>query len=271
MIHLTDREFQELVDYMRFHYGINLSQKRLLIESRLFSLLLEKGVSSFSEYFEMVRRSGDGERNAMLNRLTTNHTYFMREPDHFRFLRDVVLPRQEKTNAEHDLRIWSAGCSTGEEAYTAVMVMRDYFGAGSAARWDYRVLATDISTRVLEEAGRGVYAPEALRDVPPLWKERYFRQDGAVFSLCDAVKREVIFKTQNLMDPFPFSKPFDLIFCRNVMIYFDREAKERLIAKFQDALKPGGYLFIGHSETIPRDTSNLRYVKPSVYQKGTCQ
>jgi chemotaxis protein methyltransferase CheR len=269
MIHLTDREFGELVAYMKTNYGINLEKKRLLIESRLYSVLAEKKVSSFTEYFDLVRRSGSGELNTMLNKLTTNHTYFMREPGHFRFFQDVILPQQEKTNREHDLRIWSAGCSTGEEAYTAVMVMKEFFGAQN---WDYRILATDISTRVLEEAQRGVYPEESLKDVPPRWKKRYFGRDGQTYLLSDEVKREVIFKRLNLMDPFPFTKPFDLIFCRNVMIYFEQETKNGLVAKFYDALKPGGYLFIGHSETIQRDSSGFRYIEPSIYQKGirTC-
>jgi chemotaxis protein methyltransferase CheR len=269
MIHLTDREFGELVAYMKTNYGINLEKKRLLIESRLYSVLAEKKVSSFTEYFDLVRRSGSGELNTMLNKLTTNHTYFMREPGHFRFFQDVILPQQEKTNREHDLRIWSAGCSTGEEAYTAVMVMKDFFGAQN---WDYRILATDISTRVLEEAQRGVYPEESLKDVPPRWRKRYFGRDGQTYLLSDEVKREVIYKRLNLMDPFPFTKPFDLIFCRNVMIYFEQETKNGLVAKFYDALKPGGYLFIGHSETIQRDSSGFRYIEPSIYQKGirTC-
>ena len=266
MIHLTDREFSELVDYMKSNYGINLSKKRLLIESRLYSVLSEKGVSSFTEYFALVRKNGSGELNTMLNKLTTNHTYFMREPGHFRFFREVILPQQEKTNLEHDLRVWSAGCSTGEEVYTAVMVMKDFFGM---RKWDYRTLATDISTRVLEEARRGIYSQESLRDVPPRWEQHYFRKDGQTFILNEEVKKEVIFKRLNLMDPFPFTKPFDLIFCRNVMIYFEQETKDKLIAKFYDALKPGGYLFIGHSETIQRDSFGFRYIEPSVYQKGT--
>lgn len=270
MIHLTDREFGELVDYMKTNYGINLEKKRLLIESRLYSVLAEKKVSSFTEYFDLIRRKDPGELNTMLNKLTTNHTYFLREPGHFRFLREVILPQQEKTNRERDLRIWSAGCSTGEEAYTAVMVMKDFFSG--ARDWDYRTLATDISTRVLEEAKRGVYPEESLRDVPPRWEKRYFSRNGQMFALSDEVKREVIFKRVNLMDPFPFSKPFDLIFCRNVMIYFDQETKNRLVGKFCEALKPGGYLFIGHSETIQRDSSGFRYIEPSIYQKGirTC-
>ena len=266
MIHLTDREFREFVEYIRENYGIELGKKRLLIEARLFSALAEKNIGSFTEYFELVRSSPE-ERNTMLNRLTTNHTYFMREPRHFEFLRTVILPELTKRNPSKCLRIWSAGCSTGEEAYTAVMVMREWFGPGS--EWDYRVLATDLSMRALEAARAGVYSHDSLRNLPPGWGKRYFRRlDGQTDILKEEIRQEVIFRRLNLMEPFPFHNPFDLIFCRNVMIYFSQATKNELIRKFRDALKPGAYLLIGHSETVQRDTAGLKYLEPSIYQKG---
>ncbi|MFU0831579.1 MAG: protein-glutamate O-methyltransferase [Oscillospiraceae bacterium] len=266
MIRLTDQEFQEFVQFVRTNFGINLEKKRLLIEARLFSILSKKNVSSFTEYLNLVRNNPD-ELNIMLNRLTTNHTYFMREPRHFEFLKEVMLPDLTKNNRDKCLRIWSAGCSTGEEAYTAVMVMKDWFGP--ATDWDYRVLATDISTKVLQEALMGVYSPENLQNLPAAWKVKYFqKQDEQTYVLSDEIKKEVIFRKLNLMDSFPFQNPFDLIFCRNVMIYFDQETKNRLVQKFYNSLKPGGYLLIGHSETIQRDTIPFRYIEPSIYQKG---
>lgn len=266
MIHLSDSEFRELVDFIRTDFGIDLARKRLLIEARLYSVLAQKGVSSFSEYFELVR-SRPEELRTMLNRLTTNHTYFMREPRHFEFLRDVILPELTAKNPEKCLRIWSAGCSTGEEAYTAVMVMTDWFGPGS--EWDYRVLATDLSTRALEAARAGAYAKDSLRGLPAGWERRYFRRaDDQTFLLSDGIRKEVIFQSLNLMEPFPYHRPFDLIFCRNVMIYFDQRAKNALVKKFYDILKPGGYLLIGHSETVQRDTADFKYIEPSIYQKG---
>ncbi|MCI1965348.1 MAG: protein-glutamate O-methyltransferase CheR [Oscillospiraceae bacterium] len=266
MIHLTDREFQELVDFIRTNFGINLSKKRLLIEARLFSVLAEKNVSSFTEYFNLIRGNSK-ELITMMNRLTTNHTYFMREPRHFEYLKNVILPELTENRRDKCLRIWSAGCSTGEEAYTAVMVMREWFGLQSG--WDYRLLATDISTRVLESAKHGVYSAESLRDLPAGWRSRYFHtQDGQTYLLSDEIKKEVIFRSLNLMNPFPFHRPFDLIFCRNVMIYFDQETKNKLIQKFYDILKPGGYLLIGHSETVQRDVVPFQYIEPSIYQRG---
>lgn len=267
MIHLTDPEFQELVDYIRANYGINLSKKRLLIEARMYSVLLEKKLSSFSEYFELIRRGSKEDIDTLLNRLTTNHTYFLREEEHFNFLKKEILPVQEKANREKNLRIWSAGCSTGEEAYTTVMVLKDYFGFERG--WDYRILATDISTRVLESAQIGIYAAESLKNIPSAWERRYFKKAGEqTYALSDEIKKEVIFRRLNLMESFPFHLPFDLIFCRNVMIYFDQQTKNDLIRKFYSALKPGGYLFIGHSETIQRDVAGFKYLEPSIYQKG---
>lgn len=266
MIQLTDREFQELVNFIRTNFGINLGKKRLLIEARLFSVLAEKNISSFTEYFNLIR-SNPEELDTMINRLTTNHTYFMREPRHFEFLKDRILPELTKNRADSALRVWSAGCSTGEEAYTAAMVMREWFGPNSG--WDYRLLATDISTRVLEAARLGVYSAESLRNLPREWLTRYFHvREGQVYVLSEEIKKEVIFRSLNLMEPFPFHKPFDLIFCRNVMIYFDQETKNRLIQKFYDSLKSGGYLLIGHSETVQRDVVPFRYLEPSIYQKG---
>ncbi len=265
MIQLTDREFHDLVAFVRSNFGIDLSKKRLLIEARMYSVLSEKKISSFTEYLSLIRRDGS-ELNTMLNKLTTNHTYFMREKSHFDFLKNVILPQQERTNRMRSLRIWSAGCSTGEEAYTAVMTMRDYFGPNSG--WDYRMLATDLSTHVLEAARAGVYAPESLKNIPPAWERLYFKRSGDAYLLSDEIKREVFFKRLNLMDDFRFRNPFDLIFCRNVMIYFKQETKDKLVRKFCDVLKPGGYLFIGHSETIQRDAAEFRYIEPSIYQKG---
>lgn len=266
MIELTDEEFRQLVSYIQTNYGIDLRKKRLLIESRMYSVLAEKKLSTFSEYFNLLRREGEAERDIMLNKLTTNHTYFMREPAHFEFMKKTFLPAQEKNNRVKNLRIWSAGCSTGEEAYTAIMVMKEYFGLNQG--WDYRILATDISTHVLETAQMGVYPVESLKNLPPEWQRRWFRRSEDSYLLSDEIKQEVIFKKFNLMDPFPYREPFDLIFCRNVMIYFNQATKNRLVGKFCDALKPGGYLFIGHSETIQRDGVQLKYIAPSIFQKG---
>lgn len=269
MIKLTDREFTDIVNFVKQNYGINLSQKRQLIESRMASVLAEKNLSSFSEYFNLIKQKNSGELTAMINKLTTNHTFFMREPAHFDFMKNTILPKFSTNNPSKELRIWSAGCSSGEEAYTTVMVMKEFLGAG-ASSWDTRILATDISEKVMAKAKEGIYPGESLKDVSTAWKTKYFVQkDTENFALRPEIRAEVIFKYLNLMEPFPpFKKPFDLIFCRNVMIYFDQETKNKLINKFYDALRPGGYFFIGHSETVQRDKSNFEYIQPSIYRKG---
>lgn len=268
MIRLTDREFNDIVYYVKSNYGINLTQKRQLIESRMQSVLMERGFTNFTDYFELIKQNNSAEITAMLNKLTTNHTYFLREPAHFDFLKNVILPSQEKTNTQKDLRIWSAGCSSGEEAYTTIMVMMDYFGLQKSS-WDYRILATDISLKAMEAAKNGLYSADSLKNVPQGWGKRYFTgKPNDIYELKEEVREQVTFRPLNLMEKFSFKQPFDLIFCRNVMIYFDQPTKNALINKFYDVLKPGGYLFIGHSETVQRDSSKFLYVQPSVYQKG---
>lgn len=267
MIRLTDAEFHFIVDFMKSNYGINLINKRQLIESRMNSTLIEKSLNSFTEYFEIIKRKDKDEISSLINKLTTNHTYFMREGQHFEFLRDVILPDHERNNKTHDIRIWSAGCSSGEEAYTTVMTIKDFFGM-NAAKWDTTILATDISTKVINAAQTKVYEEEALKDVPSNWRTKYFklRPDG-MFDLSPAIRKEVVYRVFNLMDKIVCKKPFDIIFCRNVMIYFDQETKNALVNRFYDVLAPGGYLFIGHSESVQRETTKFKYIKPSIYQK----
>lgn len=267
MVRLTDQEFQEIAAYMRASFGINLSSKRHLIEARLQPVLAQKHIGSFDELFQRARQDS-GDMIDLLNRLTTNHTYFMRERSHFDFMVREILPEQERVNASRDLRIWSAGSSSGEEAYTTIMFLTEYFGA-NARRWDYSMLATDISQKVLEAAENGVYPPASVAEVPPAWLSKYFVSlPGGNVQFRPEYRRLVSFRRFNLMEPIPFHRPFDLIFCRNVMIYFDQPTKTALIRRFYDALKPGGYLFIGHSEALLHSDSRFRYVCPSIYRKG---
>jgi len=232
------------------------------------STLVEKSLTSFTQYFEIIKKRNADEISLLINKLTTNHTYFMRESQHFNFLKNNVLPLHEKNNRQKDIRIWSAGCSSGEEAYTTVMTIKDYFGM-NATNWDTTILATDISTKVIQSAQNNTYVEDALKDIPDSWKRKYFKErpDG-MFELSPNIKKEVAFKVFNLMDKFVYKKPFDIIFCRNVMIYFDQPTKNELINKFYDALNPGGFLFIGHSESVQRESSKFKYIQPSIYQKG---
>lgn len=240
-----------------------------MIVSRLSNMLTAKGYKDFSQYVEEIISGKDPEMvTSMLNKLTTNYTYFLREEGHFKYLWDTVLPALERRHARDKvLSIWSAGCSSGEEPYTISMYLKEYFGT-QASQWDTRILATDISQQILDTATNPVYQEESLSRIPSAWKTKYFVKtpDGA-YTVAPAIRQNVIFKTFNLMDPIRFRKQFDLIFCRNVMIYFDLPTKEALVRRFYDATVPGGHLFIGHSEGLPKQTCPYQYIMPAIYRK----
>lgn len=266
----SEADINRLIEYMRANYGVNLKDKHTLIEGRLQSLVQEKGCASISAYVSQVLNKESSEEILnLVNRLTTNHTFFLREKEHFDYLKGSILPELEKKIKDRDLRIWSAGCSSGEEPYTVAMVLSDYFGFRKQ-EWDTKILATDISAKALERAVEGIYLNESLGDIPPLWKKLYLQRIDEQFSaISDKIKDEVVFRFFNLMEPvFPFKRKFHVIFCRNVMIYFEPETKVQLIDKFYNHLEPGGYLLIGHSESIDRNRSKLQYMRPAIYRKA---
>lgn len=270
MVAITEKEFRQLAQYIKSNYGINLKkEKQALVMGRLSNVLANKGFSSFSNYFDYVISDKSGEAViTLINKITTNHTYFMREPDHFYFFRDRVLPFLKRTVADRDLRIWSAACSSGEEPYTLAMILDEFFGREKPL-WDTKILSTDISEKVLDIARTGIYGNERIAPLPAGWRMNYFKKyDNENSILIDRIKNEVIYRKLNLMDEsFPFRKKVHTIFCRNVMIYFDNETKDRLANKLYDLMECGGYLFIGHSESLNRGTSGFRYVMPAVYRK----
>lgn len=270
MIGINDKEYKLLTDFILRHYGIKFGQhKKSLVMGRLQTILMKSNFNSFTDYYEHIISDKTGNAIATLvDKITTNHTYFMREPSHFYYFRDTVLPYLERTVRNKDLRIWSAGCSTGEEAYTLAMIMQDYFGDAKPL-WDTRILATDISGRVLDIAKKGIYKKSAIETLPKRWKNKYFRRiDGERVAVIDKIRSEVIFRSFNLMNAhFPFKKHFHVIFCRNVMIYFDVSKKNELVGKFYDCLEPGGYLFVGHSESLTREAKGFKYAMPAVYRK----
>jgi chemotaxis protein methyltransferase CheR len=270
MIEISDKEFSFLADYMLNNYGIKLgSGKRTLVTGRLQNILKEKNFNSFSEYYDYVKSDKTGNAlAALMNKITTNHTFFMREPAHFYYFRDHVLPYLANTIKKMDLRIWSAGCSSGEEAYTLAMIIQDYFGTAKSL-WDTKILATDISSKVLETAKKAEYLNKNIESLPLYWRMNYIKKtDDEKSILVDKIKNEVIFRSFNLMNSsFPFKQKFHVIFCRNVMIYFDPERKKELVERFYDSIEPGGYLFIGHSESINREETRFKYVMPAIYRK----
>lgn len=267
MIELTDQEFTTLRDFVLSNYGIDLTKKRVLIQGRLTGVLQQKGFRTFSEYIDMIKNDKSGlEIQTMLNRLTTNLTFFLREKDHFDYLANSVLPDLEKKIKNRPLRVWSAGCSSGEEPYTLAMIMSDYFGV-QAAQNKFAILASDISQDVLAKAQLGIYPESGMKDVPQVWLTKYFDRVAEGYQVKDFIKKMISFKTFNLMEPFRFRQPLDIIFCRNVMIYFEQTKKDRLLKQFYDWTTPGGYFFISHSENINRSSLKFTIVRPSVFRR----
>lgn len=267
IININEKEFNRITNFMKLNYGIDLSRKRHLIEGRLNNSLLLKGFSTYDSYFDYVF-SNSHELTELINTLTTNHTYFMREPEHFEFFKNTILPYFEKTIKDRDLRIWSAASSTGEEAYTLAMIIADYFG-DKKSLWDTKILATDISKKVLNVGKRGVYPSETLEKLPKEWKEKYFKKlDSNFYEVIPKIRNEVIFAQYNLMnETMPFKKKFHIIFCRNVMIYFEKETKKQLVERFYKHTADKGYLIIGLSENLDNLKADYSFIKPSVFRK----
>jgi chemotaxis protein methyltransferase CheR len=271
---LSDEDYAFVASLLYSHFGIQLgSQKRVLVAGRLTKRVRQLGLKSFPEYFAYLRADESGnELSEFINRLTTNHSFFYREKDHYEFLRKSVFPGI-KGRLERDpgyrVRMWSAGCAAGEEVYTLALVARDFFGP-AAERSDFGLLATDISLAALKAAKEGKYPAQKLTELPPALVSANFREaEGGLFEISPEIRRMVLFKRLNLMtEGYPFKNPFDVIFCRNVMIYFDQASRSSLVRAFYRHVKPGGYLFIGHSETIPRSDCPFDYVQPAIYRKG---
>jgi len=269
MVPIQKEEFMRLVVYMRNNYGVNLENKQTLVEGRLFAVLKNRGIQSLSEYIDIVINDTSGEEaKTLVTRLTTNYTYFMREDQHYKFLVRTILPEMETKLRDRDLRTWSAGCSSGEEPFTTAMVIDDYFGMRKHD-WDTKILATDISPQVLQMASEAIYPEDHLQSLPPGWKEKYFKSlGGGNYQVSEKIRQEVIFRQFNLMEKMlPFKKRFHVIFCRNVMIYFNKQTRDELCARFFSVLEPGGYFFIGLSETLSKDDSKFQFISPSIYKK----
>ena len=266
---ITDNEFHHIVTYVKKNYGIDLSQKRVLVGGRLDNYLVRNGYANCEEYLSKVEKNPKGvEATDLINVLTTNHTYFMRESEHFDYMTRVALPwAKAKAARDRDLRIWSAASSTGEEPYGLAMVVLDFFGLEHKS-WDTRILATDVSTRVLEHASRGIYLKEDVEPIPQKWKQHYFKQiSPEEFQVKEELKKELIYRQFNLMNPFPFKRKFHIVFLRNVMIYFPDDTKYQVVNKTYAFTEPGGYLFIGTTESLNRSMTPFQYIQPSIYRK----
>jgi chemotaxis protein methyltransferase CheR len=268
---ITDGEFRQLRDLIHLHTGIALSDhKRALVCSRLARRLRYYQFTRYAQYYELLTQDDpDGvELVEMINAITTNKTDFFREMHHFQFLTERVFPEHRQRKTRH-LRLWSAATATGEEAYSLAMTVREAFA--DVPEWDIKILATDIDTRVLTHANEGVYTAEQAAKIEPALLRRYFLHGNGEFEnqmrVKPILKTLLRFRQLNLMDePWPMRAPFDVIFCRNVLIYFDKTTQRRLLERMATMLSADGYLMLGHAEVVHGCDHLYRSVGHSIYQ-----
>ncbi|MEW6520253.1 MAG: protein-glutamate O-methyltransferase [Thermodesulfobacteriota bacterium] len=273
LVRMSGREFASLSRFIYEQCGIRMPEaKKTMLEGRLQKRLRVLGMKSFTEYIDYLfdPAVNSQELVLMIDHVTTNKTDFFREPDHFDYLRERVLPAWWEKYGMRRLMVWSAGCSSGQEPYTLAMVLQEF--AASRPGFDFQILATDISTRVLEKARKAVYQEELLAPVPSLFKTKYLlrskdRQSGLV-RIVPQLRAKVRFRRLNFLDSdFGLREPLDIIFCRNVIIYFDRSTQVRLLQRFYEHMRPGGHIFMGHSETLNGLEVPLVSVASTVYRK----
>jgi chemotaxis protein methyltransferase CheR len=273
---LSNKEFELFRKLIYKSCGIHLtSSKKELVKARLSKRLTKTGINSFEQYYKFVVRhdKSGNELVHLLDSISTNKTDFFREKRHFDFLNTKLLPEliKKKEKAKNKtIRIWCAASSSGEEPYTLAITILNHINPNDG--WNIKILATDISTKILQKAIKGIYAKETLKGISPAIVSAHFKRvvvdKSNCFQVKNHLKKLITFRRFNLMSPkFPFRNPFDFIFCRNVMIYFDIETQHGLISKFYECLPKDGYLFIGHSETLAKRTHGFKYIEPAVYQK----
>jgi len=272
---LGEDEFRQISDLVYEHCGINLHDgKKELVRSRLAKRLHRGRFTSFSQYIKHVLEDPTGkEFSILVDSLSTNLTKFFREERHFEYMRSQLLPRLMKarqSRGQYRIRGWSAGCSSGEEPYSVALTLLE--ALGGKGRWDVKLLATDVSTQILERAQAGIYDRERIESIPLPLRSKYLiahhEGDKERYEVGPALRELVIFRYLNLMKDWPVKGPLDFIFCRNVMIYFDKPTQARLIHRFYDLLGSGGVLFTGHSESLTGIEHAFKYVQPTIYLKS---
>jgi chemotaxis protein methyltransferase CheR len=269
---LGDAEFDFIRHVVGENAGIVLGpNKRQLVQGRLARRLRELALPSYESYCEYLRDAGPEELVGLINAITTNVTSFYRENHHFEALSSYMLPEAMKRNsASRRIRIWSAGCSTGEEPHCLAMVAAEVLP--SSPRYDFKILATDIDSDVVAAATAGIYPIDRMSTVSPERLKRFFQKGSGQHEGCAVAKQDlksmITFRALNLLHTWPMKGPFDVIFCRNVMIYFDQPTREKLVNRFSEMLVPGGYLCIGHSESIHAGSAPFKLVGKTIYRRN---
>ncbi|BCS89342.1 CheR family methyltransferase [Pseudodesulfovibrio sediminis] len=269
---MGDAEFKRFSELIHSEFGIKMPPtKKILLQSRFQKRLRALGMSSYKEYCDYVfsKEGREAERTNLIDVVTTNTTHFFREPKHWDIMNNTVLPElwQRGIGRHSPLNIWSAGCSSGEEPYTLSMVLHEWTDTHSG--FDFSVLATDISQKILAEAKRAIYSIDKVDDVDMKYKKKYMlkSKDKTKVKMDSILRNKVSFKQLNFMEDFKLPQKQDIIFCRNVVIYFDRNTQTMLFNKFCNNLKPNGYLFIGHSESLSGMNLPIKQVAPTVFQR----
>lgn len=268
---LTDSEFAKLSKFIYSQYGIKMPpEKRIMLQSRLQKRLRALRIYSFKEYIDYVFSvDGRDEVVHMMDVVSTNKTDFYREPAHFDYLRQTLLP--ELYDEKKNIKLWSAGCSSGPEVYTLAIELSEF--ASTHAGFDYSILGTDISTLMLKKAHAAIYPEEMVEMIPLDLKRKYLLRSKdkskRLVRINPILRKKAKYQRLNFMDDtYPVNEQFDIIFCRNVLIYFDRDTQERVINKLCNYLRPGGYFFLGHSESITNINVPLKQLKPTVYRRN---
>ena len=269
---LSDTDFMDFSKFIYSKYGIKMpSIKKIMLQGRLLKRIRELKMSSFSEYKEYFFSQEGQQREILqfLNVVTTNKTDFFREPIHFNYLNEVVLPERQQQKITDIFRIWSSACSSGEEPYTIAIVLNEHQSLNPSFRFE--ITGTDISTQVLEKAAKGIYPAAKIEEIPLDIKKKYFLKSkdpaNSTIKVNNILQRNLTLSYLNLMENYSFSINFDVIFCRNVLIYFDRETQEKVLQKMCTYLKHGGYIFIGHSESLSGMNLPLEHIKPTIFKK----
>ncbi len=267
---MNGNTFSKFRDLIHAHSGIDLAPgKEALVSSRLAKRIRDLGLSSEMEYFDYLAADQSlNELTRLIDLMSTNVTHFLREFEHFELIGEML--RELWKNGPVPVKFWSAACSSGQEPYTLAMIVHE---AAKAAKVDPRlvkILATDISTQILRQAEEGVYSTREVEHVPPEWLKRYFQKEssGSGYSVADSIRSLITFRRINLSkSPFPMQGPFDAILCRNVMIYFDKEVRSKIVGEAYRLLRPEGYLLVGHSENLSGIDTPFRSTRPTVYRK----
>lgn len=269
---IDDKYLELFCQYIKMVLGIHLEEnKKDLLSQKISKLMMEDGIENASEYYHFIASPPISEKqkrikDKFIDNITIHKTHFFREIAHFEFLKkniNQIIEKSSNVQRSGELRVWSSACSTGEEPYTLSMLLNEILPAGVKAK----ILGTDVSPKSIRTAMEGSYKFGLEDNLTSFYINKYFTPNDKHHQIIDQIRRSVTFRLFNLMEPFPFNNPFDIIFCRNVMIYFNRETQEKLVNNFHKHLSDNGLLFIGHSESLIQIKHDFKYYEPTIYIK----